>query len=504
MKTLCVAVIALFLSSSAMAAGAESFDQLVREGQTALDTMRPQYARALFDKAAALEPDKADSLAFDRAWTYVETGWLALNVGDYKAASERFDQAVKTCPDVAAPISEAWGFVRIRRFWELAEAASPTRSLANWNPVVAYAERTAEIIPDWPAAHYTLGCAYECTRQDDKARREFLNAAPNAPKGASLKALHAAAGNASGREHDIGIPMYPLIARCDAGDLQVYKDGQFTVYHRNLDLAQRTVRAMRYYMAQPVLNGFLDKMPSLPAGCTVWLYRDRKEFVAATGLSELADGCAKAPLTVTSEGVAAICLHQESPKMLTEVLAHELGHMRFRAAWLSGTGAPSWIDEGIAVSAEPPAYTEYRCRMFRSAGARGKLPSVQSVFATTGTSLAYAESFAMVNALMSLDGPKHFAGFVDALHRMDDAAALKAAYGMTPEGLQKLALEWAAKQAPDAAVQSIASAMNAAAAKAGKGGSDVVQQTQAGKGTARASDRKAAKAPAGKKGAKSK
>jgi tetratricopeptide (TPR) repeat protein len=507
MKTLRIVVLTVLLSTSAMAAGPESFEQLVCEGQTALDTMRPQYARALFDKAAALAPDKADSLAFDRAWTYVETGWLAFDVDEYVTAAERFDKAAMTCPEVTSAISEMWAFSRIERFWKLADDAETADSQADWRAAAAYAARTVKIVPKWPEAHYALGYAYDWTEQTDKAKSEYSKAAPDKSKGAALKALRTAAYNASGRPRGVKMPVYPLLRRCDPGDFQVYKEGQFTVRHHNLELAQRTVRAMRYYMAQPVLGGFLDKMINLPAGCSVWIYRNRKEFADATGLG-FAEGAAAPPRFITADNVAGICLHQETPLMLIDVAPHELGHMRFHTMWLTNAGVSSWIDEGIAVSAEPAAYVECRCREFRDAGARGKLPPVRSVFGATvmktvsATNRAYAESFAMVNALVALGGPRHFAGFVDALHRMDDVAALKMSYGMTPEGLQKLALEWASKQVPDAPVQAIASAMKGAVSRSGDGEIDEPAPPETSKTAARAGQKKAVKAPAGKTAAK--
>jgi hypothetical protein len=123
-----------------------------------------------------------------------------------------------------------------------------------------------------------------------------------------------------------------------------------------------------------------------------------------------------------------------------------------RTRWLYENPLPLWIHEGVAISAEPKASQAlYRAKL-TAAGAGGTLVPVNDVMRlktapSDGTcEMYYAESTAMVNALVERGGSRRFWSFLRTLSSAGQRQALTEVYGLTPEDLEQLAIDWASEE----------------------------------------------------------
>ncbi|MBN2098450.1 MAG: peptidase MA domain-containing protein [Dehalococcoidia bacterium] len=130
-----------------------------------------------------------------------------------------------------------------------------------------------------------------------------------------------------------------------------------------------------------------------------------------------------------------------------EAMAHEMAHLVVHQVTLNGYGIvlPTWLDEGLAMYAEGELSSDLTSAL-SSAVERGRLDSVQSLSSsfpadTAGATLAYAESYSLVDYLLDHKGGRE--NMLELLGAIRDGSgyeeALQEVYGLS---ISQLDSQW--------------------------------------------------------------
>jgi len=429
----------------------DDLDEIVREGQTASDTGRPEEALRLFAKAASMAPEKVPSFAADYAWAYLVEGYASYMAQDWRRADECYAKTVEIWPEMRAPLADAWVVVRDFVLDDKLEAASRAHGRADWEAITKYARATVEIAPDSIAAHYFLGLAYQWSGARERAAAEYRNVAKGSPASSGLDDLCRAAKAVHMSHQFNGLtPLHPLLAKAEAGDFATYEDTPFIVHHHNIELAKRTARALKYYLSREGVGGFLPALTTLPVACHVYLFRNSREMAEAAKYPSWQEGYFDA-VAYRTRGDLTLCLAQDAPGMLDVTAAHELGHVRMALLMGREKRVPLWLEEGIASAATPLMTRRFYCEFLTGPRAEGKILPASEVMrfeiksdVKEAADIEYAECMAIASILAEKDA-NAFRTFVSGVKKRQEAVALKKAYNMTLEDLDKSILIWAEK-----------------------------------------------------------
>ena len=148
-------------------------------------------------------------------------------------------------------------------------------------------------------------------------------------------------------------------------------------------------------------------------------------------------------LAYTEYGIVALGVSTDQLGWGKGAMAHEMAHLVVHQVTMNGYGIvlPSWLDEGLAMYAEGDLTSEFASAL-SSAVKRGQLDSVQSLSSsfpaqTAAATLAYAESYSIVDYLLDHKGGKE--NMLDLLGAIRDGSgyeeALQAVYGLSIDQL---------------------------------------------------------------------
>ena len=117
-------------------------------------------------------------------------------------------------------------------------------------------------------------------------------------------------------------------------------------------------------------------------------------------------------LAYTEYGIVALGISTDQLGWGEGVMAHEMAHLVVHQVTMNGYGLvlPTWLDEGLAMYAEGELTSDFVSAL-SSAAKRGRLISVQSLSSsfpadTASATLAYAESYSLVEYLLDHKGGK--------------------------------------------------------------------------------------------------
>jgi hypothetical protein len=142
-----------------------------------------------------------------------------------------------------------------------------------------------------------------------------------------------------------------------------------------------------------------------------------------------------------------IDLRSDAADWSSSSLPHEMTHLVL-ADRFPGRRLSRWADEGMAVLAESQAKRSERRRAAEEAGRAGRsLPISQVMFiegypAPDQRAAFYAQSAALVEALVARGGPQRFFTFLDVAMRNGNARALKEVYGIDGIDESQLPSAW--------------------------------------------------------------
>jgi hypothetical protein len=133
-------------------------------------------------------------------------------------------------------------------------------------------------------------------------------------------------------------------------------------------------------------------------------------------------------------------------------LVHELTHMvNYQMTNNPYSGLPTWLDEGLAMYSEGPLDSTFEVSLI-SALAQDRLFTVRSMASPFSTDAAlsyleYAQSYSLVDFLVSTYGQAKMAALLDAFHRGSTYdGALMGVYGFNMDGLNDLWLPFATQK----------------------------------------------------------
>lgn len=152
-------------------------------------------------------------------------------------------------------------------------------------------------------------------------------------------------------------------------------------------------------------------------------------------------------LAFTEYGIVALGVSAAQVSWGESAMAHEMAHLVVHQVTMNGYGVslPRWLDEGLAMYAEGPLASSFTSAL-SSAVKQGRLDSVQSLSSsfpadTAGATLAYAESYSLVEFLLENKGGKdkmlELLGAISAGTGYEEA--LHAVYGLT---VSQLDYQW--------------------------------------------------------------
>ncbi|MSR56081.1 MAG: hypothetical protein EXS05_00165 [Planctomycetaceae bacterium] len=186
--------------------------------------------------------------------------------------------------------------------------------------------------------------------------------------------------------------------------------------------------------------------------CIVVVHRTAKGYTARLGRgSEGSSGCA----SLESEGGRVVArridLRGDADDWLTAAFPHELTHIVL-ADRFGGRQPPRWVDEGIAILAEPETKQLQRLRAFEAAEARRQIYSARELMAPAADRDArrrdafYWQSASLVAHLVEQGTSEQFLTFVDALMRDGTEHALRQVYEIP--SLAQLESRWRPQTLP--------------------------------------------------------
>jgi Peptidase MA superfamily len=144
-------------------------------------------------------------------------------------------------------------------------------------------------------------------------------------------------------------------------------------------------------------------------------------------------------LAFTEYGIVALGISTQQLGWGEAAMAHEMAHLVVHQVTMNGYGIvlPTWLDEGLAMYAEGTLSSDLASAL-ESAVARGRLDSVQSLSSsfpadTAGATLAYAESYSLVEFLLENKGGRE--NMLELLGAIGDGSgyeeALQGVYGLS-------------------------------------------------------------------------
>src|SRR5512136_3032316 len=149
----------------------------------------------------------------------------------------------------------------------------------------------------------------------------------------------------------------------------------------------------------------------------------------------------------TEYGIVALGISVSQLGWGEGAMAHEMAHLVVHQVTMNGYGIvlPNWLDEGLAMYAEGELSSDLASAL-SSAVKRRQLDSVQSLSSsfpadTAGATLAYAESYSLVDYLLEHKGGRE--NMLDLLGAMRDGSgheeALQEVYGLS---ISQLGSQW--------------------------------------------------------------
>ncbi len=213
--------------------------------------------------------------------------------------------------------------------------------------------------------------------------------------------------------------------------------------------------AERFYDRIQTSLGHLNQDPWLwEKRCHIYLYRDKQSYVTEAGRPSWSSASA------SFDKVPVIDSHLGAQNFLETELPHEITHLLFREyVGVDNAKVPRWLDEGIALWNEQSSRSSLLANIVQQKAREGHLIPVTALsgnfkeieFSGSGAgwgsqesvTLFYAESYSMVQFLVSRFGQPRFVEFIRSLKNGGTVeASLRKTYGIRFQTLASFEKEW--------------------------------------------------------------
>ncbi len=420
-----------------------SSGDLTKEAVLLARTGRGREALEKFDKLVEVLPEVAQRQGKWIAQAHVSEADELLSIGRFREAGKHYEEAVQADPTLAKSLKE-------RRLVSILEPIARERKenedklpRERWTELAGELEAAEKIDPDNVLPSYYLGEIYIKLGKRGEARTCFARASGGAHgEDESLKSLYDLAGDKV-RQTVLRVTWEDNRWAEASKNVQVLTTEHFNIYHHNKELAEIVAETAEYFYGRIYRELGQTPPKNWPSKCGIWIYRTKEEYLKASGQDNWSEANAK---TVSAEGVLkehSIMTYQTVRNLESSHLPHELTHIIQSAVFDYSTHIPVWLKEGLAAGGEPwfkqRVMGEVLTKERRSEQAftLQQLTSQKGYPAAERVRVFYAQSIALVRALLKQKDMDTFNRFTKQLTTENFEATLKDVYGMTPEEIEK-------------------------------------------------------------------
>ncbi|RUL88862.1 peptidase MA family metallohydrolase [Tautonia sociabilis] len=253
------------------------------------------------------------------------------------------------------------------------------------------------------------------------------------------------------------------------GSWQVMETENFRIFHADASLADRIARRAEQARAElfRYWNGAETPAPWSPR-CDVYVYPDAAIFSQMTGQPGSSPGFSTMGLSAGKVVARRINLRADRLGLVEAVVPHEVAHV-VMADLFPTRQLPRWVDEGLAVLAEPIEAQADRLSSLNTALAEGRVFRSGALMTAPMPDGRYwdlfiAQSTSLTRYLIQLDSPDRLVSFLRASERLGIEPALRQIYGF--EGFDDLHARWLSHARRGGGTEAIAARPEGGAAQA--------------------------------------
>jgi hypothetical protein len=223
----------------------------------------------------------------------------------------------------------------------------------------------------------------------------------------------------------------------------VAETDHFCIYHQTSRKgAERLARVAERTRTRQLRKWFGMEEVRWSEVCQVYLYPSSAAYAEATGVPAESPGHTEVQMAGERVLLRRINLHGDIDDLAEAVLPHEVTHAVL-AGRFGDHAVPRWVDEGLAILAEPRervrrhlSYLEQR-RGDLGLYELGTMMRLADYPTPSSRGIFYAQSVSVVAFLSAHKGPQTFTRFVNKGLRSGYERALKEEYGWTLEELEQ-------------------------------------------------------------------
>lgn len=334
----------------------------------------------------------------------------------YKEARMYYEQAWQADQNTSAPCRESWAYCMLNDVVEsLNRPAMGGKAIPDLQKEVHGALAIAPKLA--PTAQWLL-------REIDQRQKTSTSAAPSQGQDAPVSLQH--------------------FGRNPQG-WQVTETPNFRIFHnQSRDLVERVAQAAERTRLEMSRKWFGNDGADWQGKCELVLHATAQEYSRQTGVPTTSPGHSRIESDRGTNRVIGrrMDLHVDNVSMVEAVLPHETTHIVI-AGQFGPHQVPRWVDEGMAVLAEPDEKVSQHRRNLTKAAADGRLFGVKELLELENyppaqrISAFYAQSVGLVDFLAQQHGPTVFTQFVTDALRSGWDGALSKHYGWTLGELQQ-------------------------------------------------------------------
>jgi tetratricopeptide (TPR) repeat protein len=376
-------------------------------------------------------PDRRKALAPVLAAGLIREGDGRLAARSWQEAEERYARALEIDPESLPRLRRQHTVAKVRQI----EQILPGGDFAG---VERHASEGLEIDPARGVLRYYRAIALEGLGKPREAAEDYLaitgGARPQDLK-ASLGNLRAQAEARLIEEERPEAAREPRKEpRVAAGFLEL-RTQRFVIRHGN----ERTARDVGLIAEDAYTAIFRDLKCAthLRRPIEITIHPTREAYAAASGLASWSGGAHTVTARQGNLSEHRIDCFEDQPRLLTGVVPHEVAHALLAHRLNYARAIPLWAAEGFAILREPPHFHRHYRRLLAQEVARRALLPVKDVvdvaaYPDARVAVFYAQSFSLVEFLLSLEDMDTFLSLVKALsdEGADFDATIRKHYGL--------------------------------------------------------------------------
>ncbi len=231
------------------------------------------------------------------------------------------------------------------------------------------------------------------------------------------------------------------------GRWQLRETPNFRIFHDDEEIAERVAPYAESVRAILVRSWIKSTVPQdWQPKCDIYIYPDTAIYRQVTDQPSDSPGFSTIGLNEGRVAARRVNLRADHPSLVEVVLPHELAHIVL-ADLFSDQQLPRWVDEGLAVSAEPSTSRSKKADDLATTIASGRYFRISDLMTAEFPDGRYwdlfmAQSASVVEFLVTRESFDHFVQFVKASQKTAPEAALRSHYNF--DGFDDLEAQWLA------------------------------------------------------------